>query len=123
MQKIAICALSCNVVGLYLPSKFQQVSHLAFVTAATSLNGRQPNFARCLAVSWAGTLYVHFWVLLLPNRILPGANLTLRLSLAFSYIGSVTAWHSSSGCQPNFVTWYLHATGWLSCSTLGGGKV
>jgi len=24
------------------------------------LNEGQPNFARCLAVSWAGTLYVHF---------------------------------------------------------------
>jgi len=24
--------------------------------AATSLNGSQPNFARCFAVSWAGTL-------------------------------------------------------------------
>jgi len=28
-----------------------------FVTAPTSLNGGQPHFARCLAVSWAGTLY------------------------------------------------------------------
>jgi len=27
-------------------------------------------------------------------------------SLAFSYIGSVTARHSSSGCQPNFEAWY-----------------
>jgi len=31
------------------PSKFQPVSHLAFVTAATSLTGGQPNCARCLA--------------------------------------------------------------------------
>ena len=38
-------------------SKFQRVSRLAFVTAATSLTGGQPNFARWLAVSWAGTLY------------------------------------------------------------------
>jgi len=22
--------------------------------------GRQPNFARCLAISWADTLYIHF---------------------------------------------------------------
>jgi len=42
------------------PIKFQQVSRLAFVTAATSLTGGQPNFARCLAVSWTGTLYIHF---------------------------------------------------------------
>jgi len=33
-------------------------------------------------------------------------KLTLRPSLAFSYIGSVTARHSSSGRQPNFATWY-----------------
>jgi len=37
-------------------SKFQRVSRLGFVTAPTSLNGGQPNFVRCLAVSWAGTI-------------------------------------------------------------------
>jgi len=26
-----------------------------------SLNGGQPNFARCLAISWASTLFIHFW--------------------------------------------------------------
>jgi len=25
-----------------------------------SLNGGQPNFVRCLAFSWAATLYMHF---------------------------------------------------------------
>jgi len=34
---------------------------------------------------------------LAPDGILPGAKITLRPSLAFSYIGSVTARHSSSG--------------------------
>jgi len=34
------------------------------------------------------------------------AKFTLRPSLAFSYIGSVTARHSSSGPQPNFAMWY-----------------
>jgi len=43
---------------------------------------------------------------LVPDRILPGAKLSLRPSLAFWYIGSVTARHSSSGRQPNFVEWY-----------------
>jgi len=33
------------------PCKFQRISRLGFVTAPTSLNGRQPNFSRCLAVS------------------------------------------------------------------------
>jgi len=44
------------------PSKFQLVSRLDFVTAATSLSGGQPNFARCFAVSWAGTLaYIYIF--------------------------------------------------------------
>ena len=45
--------------------------------------------------------------LLFPlNGILPGAKFTLRPSLAFSYICSVTTRHSSSGRQPNFGAWY-----------------
>jgi len=84
------------------PSKFQRVSRLAIGTATTSLNGGQPNFAACLAVSWAGTLYIHFPGLLPPNGILLGAKFTFRLSLAFCYICNVTARHSSSGRHPNF---------------------
>ena len=42
------------------PSKFQRVSRLRFVTAVTSLTGGQPYFARCLAVPWTATLYIHF---------------------------------------------------------------
>ena len=42
------------------PANFNGVLRLAFVTAAMSLTGGQPNFARCLAVSWAGTLCTHF---------------------------------------------------------------
>jgi len=41
-----------------------------------------------------------------PDGILPRAKFTLCPSLAFSYIGSVTARHSSSGPQPNFAAWY-----------------
>jgi len=78
------------------PSKFQPVSRLGFVTAPTSLNGGQPNFAGCLVVSCTGTLYIHFLGLLPANRFLPAAKFTLRPSLAFSCIASVTAWHSSS---------------------------
>jgi len=37
---------------------------------------------------------------------LPGAKFTLRPSLPFFYIGSVTAWHLSSGSQRNFAAWY-----------------
>ena len=50
--------------------------------------------------------YIHFWGLVPPSRILPGAKFTLRPSLAFSYIGNITARHSISGRQPNFAAWY-----------------
>jgi len=40
-----------------------------------------------LAIYWAGTLYIHFWGLLRPNGIFPGAKfINLHPSLAFSYI-------------------------------------
>ena len=52
------------------------------------------------------TIYIHFRGLLPPDGILPRAKSALRPSLAFSYIGSVTARHSSSGRQPNFAAWY-----------------
>jgi len=45
------------------------VSRFGFVTAATSHNGSQPNFVRCLAVSWAGTVYIHFRGFLPRNGI------------------------------------------------------
>jgi len=41
-------------------ANFQRLSRLGFVTAATLLTGGQPHFARCLRVSWAVTLYIHF---------------------------------------------------------------
>ena len=72
-------------------SKFQRISRLGFVTAATWLNGGQPNFAVCLAVSWAGRLYIHFPRLSPRNRILPHTKFTLRPTPAFSYIGNVAA--------------------------------
>ena len=88
----------------HVPSKFQSVSVLGFVNAPTSLNEGQPNFARCLAVSWTGTLYTDFRWLLSTNGILPRAKFTLRPSLDFSNTGNVTARrarHSNSGCLPN----------------------
>jgi len=50
--------------------------------------------------------YMHFRELLPRYGILPGAKCTLMPSVAFSYIGSVTARHSSSGRQPNVAAWY-----------------
>ena len=53
------------------------------------------------------TVYIFFVRRLLPSDgILPGAKFTLHPRLTFSYIGSVTARHSSSGLQPNIVAWY-----------------
>jgi len=52
--------------------------------------------ARCLAVCWAGILYIYFPGLLPTNGILPGAKFTLRQSLAFSCFGNITARHWSS---------------------------
>jgi len=46
--------------------------------------------------------HVYIFGALAPNGIMQGAKFTLGVSLAFFYIGSVTARHSSSGCQPNF---------------------
>jgi len=60
---------------------------------------------RSLAVYRAGSA-LYILRLLPPNGILPGTKFTLRPSLALSYIGSVTARHSSSGRQPNFAAWY-----------------
>jgi len=59
------------------PARFQRLSSLRFVTAPTSLHGSRSNFAQCLAVSWGGTLYIHFRELLSRNRILLGAKFTL----------------------------------------------
>jgi len=50
--------------------------------------------------------YIHFRGLLSPDWILRGAKFTLRPSFSFSCIASITARHSSSGRQPNFVAWY-----------------
>jgi len=117
---------SKTVGGFGAPSKFQRVSRLVgFVTALASLNGGQPNFARCLAVSWASILYIHLGVLA-PKTILPGAKFTLRPSFAFSYIGNVTARHWSSGRLPNFAAFsrgrHLYSTGrpsrWTSAHIL-----
>jgi len=90
-------------VSLGHRSKFERVSRLRLVTTATSLNKSQPNFAQCLTVFWPATLYIHFRGFLPRSGILPGAKFTLRPKLAFSYFGSVTARHSSSGRQRNFV--------------------
>jgi len=65
-----------------------------------SLNGGQPNFARCLAVSWPVTLCIYFRRLL-PLTEFARCKIQLASKSAFCYIGSVTTRHSSSRRQPN----------------------
>ena len=86
-----------RLASLRHPSKFQPVWRLGFVTARMLFNGGQSNFGRCLAVSWAGTLYILFLRLFSSNGILPGAKFTLRSNVAFYYIDSVTARYSTCG--------------------------
>jgi len=99
----------CNgwdrLVNLGHPSKFQWVLGLGFVTAPMLLNGGQPHFASCLAVSRAGTLHIHFWGLW-SCPITEFCLVQNSLCVQVSYISSVTARHSSSGWQSNFVAWY-----------------
>jgi len=69
---------------------------------------RSPEVNQTLHYVWPSPGMVHYIIhfrgLLSPNRILlfSGAKFTLPPGLAFSYIGSITARHSSSGRQPNF---------------------
>jgi len=88
------------------PSKFQLVSRLGFITAATSLTGGQPNFAQCLAVSWAGTLYIHFRGPLCPKGILIGAKFTLHVQVCQSSVVPFLV--------PRRKVW-LTPTTWMSC--------
>ena len=50
--------------------------------------------------------YIHFLGLLARDRILPGAKFTLRPSIAFSYIGSVTARQSTPAADVSHTLWH-----------------
>ena len=95
-----------GITELLLLVIFNRGRHLYSEGGHHDVAHQRPDFSRCLAVSCAGTLYIHFRGLLPPDRIFPGTKFTLRPRLAFSYIGSVTAWHGSCGHQPNFAAWY-----------------
>jgi len=106
-----------HFVSLGHPSKFQRVSRLGSVTAATSLNGSQPNFARCLAVSCAATLHI-FGGCCPVTEFCQVQYSVCVLQVLRSPIGSITARHSSSGCEPNFAApstgHHLYSAGWPS---------
>jgi len=74
---------------------------VSLVTALTSITEGQPNFAQCLAVSYAGTLYIHFRWLLLPKEILPGAKFTLSCILLYwqHYCTALEQWASNKLCS------------------------
>jgi len=95
------------------PAKW--VSRLGFVTAPTSVNGGQPNFAQCLAVSWLVHYIYIFW---------GSCPLTEFCQVQYSlcvqaYIGSVTARYSRNVRQPNFAAFnrgrHLYSAGRPSC--------
>jgi len=76
------------------------------VLAALLQRGRSTEANQTLHSVWLspGLVHdiIHFRGFLPRYGILPGAKFSLRSSLAQSYFGSVTAWHSSSGRQPTF---------------------
>jgi len=86
------------------PANLNGFPVLASLRAATSLTGGQPNFARCLAVSWAATLYT-FSGALAPERNFARCKIHVMSKSCVSYIGSVTTPHSSSERQRNFAAW------------------
>ena len=55
----SICSHNMVNVGLLMA---EISSRLGFVTAPTSLNGGQSNFAGCLAVSWASIHYIYIFM-------------------------------------------------------------
>jgi len=87
------------------PANFNQ-----FRVLASLLQRRHsPEANQTLYDLWPSPGLVHYIYIFggyCPDEILLRAKFTLRPSLALSYIGSVTAWHSSSGPQPNFAAWY-----------------
>ena len=93
-------------VSLGHPRKFRRVLRLAFVrpTAAMSLNGGQPNFARCLVVSWAHYMYIFVALATWRNFAKCKIHFTSKPCL-FLYWQRYCPRHSSSRRQPNFAAW------------------
>ena len=84
------------------PSKFERISRLGFITAPTSLKGDE----RCLHDVWPSLDLVHYIHFGGSCPLTEFARRKIHFTskscdLAFSYIGSVTAQHSSTGRQPN----------------------
>ena len=83
------------------------LASLGFVTAPTSPNESQPNFARRLAVSCTGILYMHFWRLLPPNRIWQLQNsLCVQLLRSPKLAALLQCTALEHWRQPKFAAWY-----------------
>ena len=83
------------------PANFNGFIVLALLLQRRRCNGGQPNFARCLAVYWAGTLYIHFRGSCHLTDFCQMQN-SHSVQVLRSPIGTVTARHWSSGHRLNF---------------------
>jgi len=84
-------------------SKFQSTDFASWQRYCSDVAQRKPTkLCTVFTVSWAGTRRTHFWRFFPRYGILPGAKFTLHSILALLYFGNITAWHSSSGREPNF---------------------
>ena len=92
------------------PSRFQRVSCFGFVTVATSLNRSQPNFARCLAVSWTGALYVHFRGLLPVTEFCYVQNSLCVQVLRFPVLAALLHGSRAVGVRQTLWLWAEGAT-------------
>jgi len=59
---------------LTIGKKLVKQKYVLHMSAATSLTGGQPNFPQCLAISWAGTLRIHFSGILPLTKFCPVHN-------------------------------------------------
>ena len=92
-----------RLASLGHPSKFERFRVLTSVL----YRRRSAEVNQTLQDVWPSSALVHFGGSCpLTEFSQVHAKFTLRPSFAFSYIGSVTARHSSSGRQPNFAAWY-----------------
>jgi len=106
-QYANFCPLTAEVGAGVWGTQQISTSFASCLRHCSDIAHRRPTKLRTIFVRLLGwyTIYT-FSGALAPDRILPSAKCTLRSSLAFAYIGSVTARHSSSGRQPNFAASY-----------------
>jgi len=106
------------------PANFNRFRFLALLLQRR----RSPETNQTLHDLWSSPGLVHYIYILAAFaswQNFAACKIHLRPSLAFSYIGRVTAWHFSRGSQPNFAAWYsLYSAGrpsrWASAHILVG---